>query len=314
MTGEVQSHQTKMEMAQPAPPEVYAGTHMLLRVKVSCASGCDLRGKRVRIKGADSSVAIDVALDSFQEQVNETDEFKIKAPLEPGRYTYIAVFPPQQEEGVLHEESSAPFSFTVKQHVTSIAVWDVPSPVALNASFRIKAGVKCSAGCKLTGTQIDVYDENGEKVASAALGEIPVQQTSALYWAEVELRAPDAERRYTWAVRFPEPDLDLPHDQASHTFGFTTARPPEHVVTVEVIDKDTQTPRKNARVTLQASGAAYRKLTDDTGVARIDVPKGKYILYVMVPTYQDFQTTVDVASDAVIKAQLSAAPHTPFGH
>lgn len=314
MTGEVELHQTEMVVIQSVPPEVYAGAEMPLTVKVSCASGCDLRGKKIRIEGADGGVTIDVALGDFQDQVNETRELKIKAPLEPGPYTYAAVFPAQEDEEVVHEESSAPFGFTVKPHATSLAVWDIPSPVGSNANFRIKAGVKCSAGCELSGAEIEVYDEKGELVGSATLGQTPVQQTSALYWAEVELKAPDAERHHAWVVGFADPGLGLAHQQASYTFRFTTARPPEHAMTAEVIDRGTQTPLKNARVMLRASGVAYRTLTDDTGMATLNVPKGKYILHVMALTYQDFETTVDLATDGAIKVQLSPAPHTPFGH
>jgi hypothetical protein len=60
-----------------------------------------------------------------------------------------------------------------------------------------------------------------------------------------------------------------------------TASPPDHVVTVEVIDKDSKTPLSNAFVTLLPSGGfPYRNRTDDAGVARVSVPKGAYKLYI----------------------------------
>ena len=110
-------------------------------------------------------------------------------------------------------------------------------------------------------------------------------------------------------VKFRKPDLELPHEEASYHFGFTTASPPEHVVTVEVIDQDTKTPLKHARVLLRPqSGYPYRGYTDEGGVAKLQVPKGEYPLYVSAHEYKTFQTTVKVASDVTIKAELLVAP------
>jgi predicted class III extradiol MEMO1 family dioxygenase len=99
--------------------------------------------------------------------------------------------------------------------------------------------------------------------------------------------------------------VELPHEGASYTFAFVTARQPEHVVTVEVIDKDVKTPIKNARILLHPhKGYVYRNRTDERGVARVNVPKGEYRLYVLKDDYKDFQTTAEVASDVTIKAEL----------
>ena len=306
MTEQVQSHQTSMEMIQSAPPEVDAGTDIPLKVKVSCASACDLRGKTVRIIAQDTAVAKEVALASFEEEMNETDEFTVKAPIELGECTWTVVFAAQEVGGVLHEESSTPLVFNVKPHSTSMAVWDVPSPIAFNDKFKIKVGVKCSAECKLIDQKIAIYGQKGKKVATGALGGVPSPGTSALYWAEVELEAPSIEGRHRWRVKFPKPDLELPHEEASYHFAFTTGRPPEHVVTVEVIAQDTKTPIKNAHVFLRPDGGyPYRVYTDEGGVAKLEVPKGEYTLYASKSDeYHTFQTTVEITDDATIRAEL----------
>ena len=190
--------------------------------------------------------------------------------------------------------------FNVKPHATSMAVWDVPSPIAFNDKFSVKVGVKCSAECKLVAKQIEVFNEKGEKVASGRLSETPLPKTRALYWAEVELEAPGVEEHYTWTVEFPKPDMELPHQEASHTFGFRTARPPEHVVAVQVIDEATKALIKNADVLLHP----YRGCTEESGVAKLEVPKGEYELYVSAYGKETFHTTVEVASDVAIKAEL----------
>jgi len=302
-----------MELLQSAPAKVDAGTDITLKVKASCPSACDLRGSMVRVLAQDGSVLHEAALAGCEEGSSETDAFTVKAPVELGEFTWSVVFPAQEMAGVLHEECAAPLTFTVKPHATSLAVWDIPSPIPFSSMFTIKVGVKCSAACSLVGQKIDIYDEQREKVATAALGSTPWPGTSALYWAEVELDAPDTEGYYKWEVRFPQPDIDLPHDEASYTFAFTTARPPEHVVRVEVITHDKKTPVKNAQVLMRPQrGYPYRGYTDEDGVARLAVPKAEYELYVSKTSYEVFRTTIEVTDDVSVQAEIIASPSVLF--
>lgn len=211
------------------------------------------------------------------------------------------------QAALAEEEISAPFSFVVKPHATSIAVWDVPSPIAFGDEFKLKVGVGCSAGCKLTGSEIEIYDHEGERVATDTLGDVPWSGATALSCAEVELKAPSMEGRYRWTVKFPKPDLELPHEEASCTFALAAARQPEHVVTVEAIDRDTKTPVKNALVVLRPRkyrGYIYSSRTDDSGVARLSVPKGEYQTAVKGDGKESFPGIIKVASDVTIKAEL----------
>jgi hypothetical protein len=302
-TEEIQAHETSTSMVKAGPAQLDAGTDIALKVKVSCSSACDLRGKIVKIMAQDAVVK-EIELVSFDGVANETNEFVVKAPTKSGEYTWTAVFPAQENAGILHGESSVPFSFITKPHATSMAVWDAPSPIVLNSKFKLKVGVRCSAECKLAGKKIEIYDHEGAKVATGTLGDVPWSDTTALYWAEVEPKAPGTEGLYTWEVKFPKPELELPHEEASYNFGFTTARPPEHVVTVEVLDQAKKTPIKGAVVALRSYGTPYRNRTDDAGVARLSVPKGEYELYVSMADYKGFQTTAEVAGDTKVKAEL----------
>ena len=305
MTGEVKAHETTISMVKAAPAELDAGADIALKVKVSCPSACDLQGKIVKIIAQDAVVVKEIELGTFDEAANETDEFVVSAPTKPGAYTWTAVFPAQGEEVVSqHEESSTPFSFIAKAHATSMAVWDTPSPIVVNAKFKLKVGVKCSADCNLTDKKILIYDQEGARVATEKLGGAPWSAGSSLYWTEVELEAPGTEGLYRWTAKFPNPDLELPHEEASHTFGFGIVRPPEHMVTVEVIDKDTGTPIKKAYVMLHP----YRDYTDERGVVRLMVPKGGYKLYVSRVHKETFRTTVKVTGDITIKAELLPEP------
>jgi hypothetical protein len=302
---EIQQHPIKLEMVLAPPDEVYAGTDVILQTKVICPEMCDLQGSQIRIVDAQGEIVTEVVLRPFDGAGNETDEFVVRAPVKPGEYTWTAIYPGQEREGFLHEEIATPFTFIVKPHTTSMAVWDVPSPIVYNTEFKLKVGVKCSAECRLTDKEVEIYDQEGIKVATGTLGEVPWSGTAVLYWTEVEMKAPGTVGYYKYKVKFPKSALELPHEGASYTFGFGTARPPEYMVTVEVIDKNTQTPMKNAQVTLHSCGGyPYRDCTDESGVARISVPKDEYELYVVANDKEPSQTTVEVTSDVTTKAEL----------
>ena len=300
MTEEVKAHETSTSMVKAAPAELDTGTDMALKVKVSCSSACDLRGKIVKIIAQGAVVKeMEVELTEFDGEATETDEFVVKAPTKAGEYTWTAVFPAQEKEGVFHQESSTPFSFIAKLHATWMSVWDVPSPALVSTKFKVKVGVKCSANCKLTDKEIEVYDQEGGKVATGTLGDVP-WTTTTLYWAEVELKAPGTEGSYTWEAKFPKPDLKLPHEEASFPFTFGTVRPPDHIATVEVVDKDRMIPLKNASIFVNPRRAS----TDEHGIAKIGVTKGRHELCVSKHDYAEFQTTIEVAGDVTVKAEL----------
>ena len=87
-------------------------------------------------------------------------------------------------------------------HPTSVVVWGVPSPVVANRRFVAKAGVKCAAGCPLSGRLVVVRNEAGADVGHGRLGEAPEPGTSALYAAEVTLDAPAVEGVHAWTAAF----------------------------------------------------------------------------------------------------------------
>jgi hypothetical protein len=281
---------------------------MALKVKVSCCSACDLWGGTVKIIAQDGAVAKEAVLISFDGAGNETDEFVVRAPFEPGEYTWTALFPAQERKGIPHEESSALLSFVVEEHATSIEVWDVPPAVAFGEEFRIKVGVKCSSDCSLAGQKIEVYDHHGAGVATGALSDVPRPAAPAVYCAEVDLVAPGVEGRHRWTVKFPQPDLEVTHEDASCVFAFVTARQPEHEVIIEVIDKDTKSPSENVRVRLRPllyRGSVYMTHTDEDGLARLKVPRGNYQLYIWGDEYEKVVPSVKVESDLTIKAEPS---------
>lgn len=188
-------------------------------------------------------------------------------------------------------------------HPTSIAVWDVPSPVVANSAFTVRVGMKCRKACALTGQRIVVRDERETAVGEGGLGETPWPGTSALYAAEVTLTAPTGEGVHAWSVTFPSPP-GAPHGEASTTFTFRAVPPPEHRFTVTVIDRETQVRVANAQVRL----GIYRSSTNERGQASLEVPKGHYELDVRRVGYETLSKTVDVIEDVAIQIEALSAP------
>ncbi len=199
---------------------------------------------------------------------------------------------------------------TKESHPTSIAVWGVPSPVVVSRRFAAAVGVKCSAGCSLGGRRVVIRNAAGTEVGHARVGETPEPGTSALYAAKVTLEAPADEGVHAWTAAFDGagPDSCAPHDavpvqdsapghaNATATFGFRTTAPPEHRVTVTVVDRDTETRVAGAEVRV----GVYRGTTDASGQAHVAVHPGSYDLYVRKAGYKPHADSIPVVSGDVI--------------
>ncbi|MBX2999176.1 MAG: hypothetical protein KF893_11750, partial [Caldilineaceae bacterium] len=150
-----------------------------------------------------------------------------------------------------HDTNMSSISLVDHPHALSMAVWDIPSPLILNTAFKLKVGVKCSAGCNLAGEEIEIYDHEGMSVATATLGGVPYSDRLDLYWAEVELTSPVREGAYTWEARLTSPGLELPHKGTSLKFGLSAARQPENALNLHVVDEATKAPVAQAHVMLR---------------------------------------------------------------
>ena len=306
---DVEPHVTKTSLIGMAPVEPEAGAALAITVGVSCASGCDLTGGTVRLVAEDGSVLEEGQLAEFDGTISQAVATGIKAPAAPGHYTWEAVFPAQTLNGTLHQESRATCSFEVKPHTTSMAVWDVPSPIVVGVGFSVKVGVQCPQGCTLTGAEVDVYDQLGAKIGSGTLADTPWPSSDTLYWAEVSLQAPAAKGYHEWIAKVPPCESPVAHEGCTYTFPFTVGAAPEHVVTVEVTRKNTAEVVPGAFVTvLEKGGFPYKETADETGTARLRVPKGEYIVYAAQDEYAPFETEVSVQDDALVKAEMLDRP------
>ncbi len=189
----------------------------------------------------------------------------------------------------------------VKLHNIHIVVWDVPSTIECGKAFSIKLGVKCDRECGSDGWLLKISDHEGNELTSATLSDEPWPDTTALYYAEVELNAPDTEGLYAWKSKVAVAELEIPHSESRTDFNVRAVPPAECVLTVEAIDLESQTPVEGAKVVVHP----YRTFTDERGLAEVRVPKGEYRLFVSGKNYFPFRSDIEVTSDMTIRAELA---------
>ena len=307
MPADIRIHATTIEVIEPAPAEVPAGAGIVLKVKLSCAAGCDLDGTPVRITAADGAIvkpSPEPAPGAMKPPISRS-----KRPAGSAQHTWSVVFGPHEVAGIRHDEASLPVRLSTIPHATSLAVWAIPSPVVMGERFAIKVGAKSSAGVALSGGMLGFAMKSGAVVAHGCLGATPLPGTSALYWTDVELAAPLAEGVHAWSVRFEPQELELPHESASTTFSVSIVRPPEHRLTIKVVEKDTAAPIADAQVRL----GAFRAATDRSGLAEVDMPKGIYDLSVWKVGYEAPARTVELDDDTVVEIEVVSLPRGKSG-
>lgn len=282
------------------PTEIDAGGAVSLVVTVVCSPARDLRGLAVVIRDQHGSAVGETGIVEFDGEINTTSELVVRAPLRAGEYDWLAVLPAHKADGVDYEEASTPFSIIVRAHATSVVVWDVPTAIVAGEMFRFKLGVKCSSDCPSTGWTFAVNDERGEEIAAGAFGNEPWRGTVALYYAEVEARAPTEEGLFDWTASAPGTGSDIPHEQRKVRFGVRAVRQPDCLIAIEAVDKASQLPIKGAKVVVHP----YRTFTDDRGHAEVRVPKGAYRIFVSGADHVPYRAETEVLADKSIRAEL----------
>ena len=233
----------------------------------------------------------------------------LRAPDEAGEHRLTLVVTGAKQEGQEPRQGALPFVLTTVPHETSLAVWDVPSPIVRSTRFEIKAGAKCSASCGLAGKTIEIRDESGELKGSGTLGETIVPGTTALASTMIVLKAPRKRALHNWTASFAPSELKLPHGAATSCFSFVTVSEPAHSVSVKVVHNETKAPIAGAQVRI----GVYRAQTDATGSAKVRVPKGAFPLVVTRVGYKMPERNIEVAKDIRVRiAAEKLPPEDPF--
>jgi hypothetical protein len=300
MTAPVATHATAVEVSGPA--EVSVGADFVLPVRVSCPAGCDLSGVAVEVTAPDGATAI-IATAHGGADIAARD-IALKAPLRVGDHVWRLACAAHETDGVHHEARAVPVTVRTRPHETSLAVWAIPSPVVIGQPFAIKVGAKSTTGADLKSMRIAVCDEAGDVLAGGALGDTPWPGTSALYWTELALAAPDEAGIFTWSVNFDAAELALPHHGSSSRFSIAIVSPPQHRLIVKVVEQDTAKPIENAQVRL----GAYRAATSVSGIAELMMPNGSFDLNVWKSGYEAPTTTIAIEADVTIEITVAAVP------
>jgi Carboxypeptidase regulatory-like domain len=229
--------------------------------------------------------------------------FTLRAPDEVGEHR-LRLTVANSERAAERAEGALDFVLTTVPHETSLAVWDVPSPVVRNARFDVKAGAKCTSHCTLAGKVIEIRDESGELIGSGALGDATLPGTTALAFTTIALKAPRKLALNSWTASFAPSELKLPHGSAMSRFTFVTVAEPEHSVSVTVVNKATKTPIAGAQVRL----GVYRAETDESGAAKVRVPKGAFPLVVTRPGYKMPERNIEVAKNVRVRIAAEQLP------
>ncbi len=300
----VRTHGQRTCTVEATASEVDAGAELTLRAFVSCPHGCDLRGQSVSIRNQDGAELVSGELMELDGGAHVTSALVLRAPLEAGEHIYRAVLAAHEKDGVAHEETSTAFSFATTAHATRVNVWGLPSAIAAGERFGLKVGIKCSAGCKLTGRPLRIFDHDGAQVGSASLLDDIWPGTTALYFSEVEAQAPLKTGDYEWEVHTPASERGVPHAAGSFTFTVKVVNSPDCEVTVAAVDSATHTPIIGAHVLLHP----YRTSTDATGIAKVKVTSGRYKLFVSGFNYIPYAGHIDVAGNVTMRVELAVEP------
>ena len=188
------------------------------------------------------------------------------------------------------------------EHALQLTAWDVPSAIGAGERFKVAVGARCSAGCDLGGRELTIIDQEGARAGTVKLGREPWPGTEALYFAEIEMRAPLTVGSHQWEAKIAGRDAEHPHSAGSLPLAVRVVGAPDCEVTVRAVDREQQTPIKGARVVMHP----YRAVTDDDGIARVRVARGQYDILVSGSKYMPAATSVEVTADMVTCTELDA--------
>ena len=296
-------HGIRLETTAWFPPSVAAGAELTLRIRAACSSGCDLRGADVALMASDGPV-VTTRFTSTAGTIAETDEVVVRAPSAVGAHEWSVRVGPAPDAAHPQAEGLAVPSFRTEAHRTSLAVWDVPSPVEMGRTLTCRIGAKCAQGCDLSGREVEVLDEVGGRLATVALGDASLAGSSGLFWGEVDLAVPPVEGLVHRAVELPAQEMPLAHESARHRFSFAAAKPTEHKVTVEVVQEGSGEPVPAAEVRL----GAYRGSTDAAGRAVVAVAQGSYELLVWKVGYEAPTKALEIEENSTVRVEAELLP------
>ena len=296
----------RLALTKAPSSSIDAGAEFSVSVGLEWPGGTGPDGATYRVTDAKKTIASG-ALPKPSDDCSVA--FTLTAPTAAGEHRWLLTVASKENDAGKTAEGALPFALTVVPHATSLAVWDVPSPVVRGAKFAVKAGAKCTASCGFGDRGIEIRDEAGKLMGSATLGKTTWEGTASLYWTTLEITAPRKHGLHAWTASFSPGETDLPHDGATSRFSFVTVPEPEHSVSVKVVNTKTKAPIANAQVRL----GLYRTVTDEAGSAKVRVPKGEFPLIVTRVGYEMPEQNITVSKDVRVRIAAEKLPEEdPF--
>jgi hypothetical protein len=207
-------------------------------------------------------------------------------------------------------------------HVTSMAVWGMPSVAIAGRAATVKIGVTCCFGCSLAGNRVAVLDESGKILGEALLLDDPDGVSKELSWAQVAFKAPATMGVSQLSASFSANDGEVTHLTCRAAFSVMTDRAPDASISLQVIFAPTGKVLEEVEVRL----GRYFAYTDKHGRARVNVPKGKYLCEIRKEGFAAAPFNIAVNADASLlikaekgetreelEARLSAMENYPWG-
>ncbi|MCC6983173.1 MAG: hypothetical protein IT535_07865 [Bauldia sp.] len=311
----------RIELAPPVPEIVDVGAAFQVRLAIEATFAAGLSGAPFTVREEDSGAAVlvgrlpevtRISADSFEYDprhgpvdLRDRAVLTLRAPSEIGSFRWRVELPEYPFGNVVYAAASVSLHFETKEHVLSLAVWDNPSPVSSRGWFGVKVGAKCSAGCDLADEPIEIVDAEGAVVGCGELGIVPWSGTECLHWTMIDVLAPAGEGLRRWSARIGAGFGRAHHGrQAGASFSCVVTKPPECLLTIEVVDKD-----KNAPVAdIVVRSGPYRSVTDREGKAFMRVPRGTFRLAVLGDNIEAPSQTIEIDEDKRVTIAARVLP------
>jgi hypothetical protein len=298
---------------QTLDEQIPAGSSFSIEARVRGLHKPELEGAVVCIRDAEgvelsrASLSAESAQDDRSGEDGQTARMFVRAPAVAGEHVYTGALLVRHGDNLV-EAVANPIGFVVSPHEVVLSAWKIPSATAAGERLSFAAGLKCTCGCDLLGQYIRVFDAQDKEVAAGVTGGV-WPGTVALFFADIEVPAPAEAGDFSWSVRYnPSDDIELPHEQASHTFIVKVVPAPETEVTVQAFDIEKQKPVAGAHVLLHP----YRTLTDAEGRARFSVARGQYRLVVSGFQYVPFEQ--QITADERVSVRVELREETPVNY
>lgn len=267
-------HPLTLDLVSGPGLNIPAGTPVHLAVHVSCTAGCAaIPQPQLSVTRAGDKRALEPR--PSDPESRDAVHVQFIAPSEVGCHRHELEVAEITHDGVKHSGAVIAFDVTTVPHQTAMAAWGAPNVAVRGTKFTVNVGLRCEVGCDWSRAVVAIRDERGVVQGTGRLGTSPWPGTDGLFWASIELCAPDRTGVLQWTAFF-EHEGPLAHIGSTASFGLLFADPPDVDIAIELVDEKTATAVSEAELHL----GRYTSRTDRHGCARFAVPAGRYPLTV----------------------------------